>query len=73
MKNIFFLPILNLNQYLSRCLLSLNKLSELRKSDKKVQHNRIVAQFYMVNCTGSDESAKNFMKIRKQVWSLHLM
>ncbi|XP_029211498.2 CCR4-NOT transcription complex subunit 10-like isoform X1 [Acropora millepora] len=55
------------SKHYDRCLLSLNKLSELRKSDKKVQHNRIVAQFYMVNCTGSDESAKNFMKIRKQI------
>ncbi|XP_068694299.1 CCR4-NOT transcription complex subunit 10-like isoform X2 [Montipora foliosa] len=50
-----------------RCLLSLNKLLELRKNDPKVQHNRTVAQFYLVNCTGSEECGKSLLRIRKQI------
>ncbi|KAJ7323151.1 CCR4-NOT transcription complex subunit 10 [Desmophyllum pertusum] len=50
-----------------RCLVALNKLSELRKSDPKVQHNKTVAQFYHSNCTGTEECGRNLFQIRKQI------
>lgn len=50
-----------------RCLISLNKLSELRKNDPKVQHNKIVAQFYHSNCRGTEECGRNLFQIRKQI------
>lgn len=50
-----------------RCLMSLNKLAELRKNDPKVQHNKLVAQFYHSSCRGSEEFASNLLQIRRQI------
>ena len=53
--------------FVFRCLMSLNKLAELRKNDPKVQHNKLVAQFYHSSCRGSEEFACNLLQIRRQV------
>lgn len=48
-------------------MVALNRLSELRKNDPKVQHNKTVAQFYLSNCTGTEECGRNLLHIRKQI------
>lgn len=49
------------------CLHFLSKLEDLRPKDKKVLHNKAVAEFYKSGCTKTEEFLKALQAIKKKV------